>query len=109
MYLASETNMRFLVTRHPGALQWICDHGVVFDEHLAHLDMARVLPGDTVIGNLSVHQAAAICERGAQYLHLCIDVPAELRGQELSAEQLRALGATLQSFSVEKKFELSES
>ena len=91
----------WFVSRHPGALQWMQQCGPAFDCHVAHLDPAQVHRGDTVIGTLPVNLAARVCARGATYLHLALEMPAQQRGQELSAHDLQALGATLQPFHVQ--------
>lgn len=91
---------RWFVSRHPGALQWMQQHGPTFDRHVPHIDPADVQPGDTVIGTLPVHLAAQVCARGAAYVHLTLAMPPQLRGQELSTEDLRVLGATLQPFDI---------
>ena len=90
----------WFVSRHPGALQWMQQHGPAFDCHVLHLDPAQVQRGDTVIGTLPVHLAAQVCARGAVYLHLVLETPPEARGRELSAQELAALGATLQGFDI---------
>ena len=43
---------------------------------------------------------AEICERGAQFWNLNIRVPAERRGDELSAEDMKSFGAQLEQFQV---------
>jgi CRISPR-associated protein Csx16 len=96
----------WLVTRHPGALDWLLAQGFTAVEHVAHLDPARVAPGDTVIGTLPVHLAAAVCERGARYFNLSLDVPEHMRGRELSAEELTACGARLEEYAIQKLAEL---
>ena len=90
----------WFVSRHPGALQWMQQCGPAFDCHVPHLDPADVRRGDTVIGTLPVHLAAQVCARGATYWHLVLAMPAQQRGQELSAQELLALGATLQQFHI---------
>ncbi|MCZ2408056.1 MAG: CRISPR-associated protein Csx16 [Burkholderiales bacterium] len=90
----------YFVSRHPGALQWMQQCGPAFDQHVQHLDPARVQPRDTVIGTLPVNLAAQVCARGAAYWHLALEVPAQARGRELSAQELQALGATLQRFHI---------
>ena len=90
----------WFVSRHPGALQWMQQHGPAFDQHVAHLDPSSVQPGDRVIGTLPIHLAAQVCARGATYLHLVLATPADARGRELSAQELAALGATLQGFEI---------
>lgn len=89
----------WMVTRHPGALQWLQAQGLQ-GRCVPHLDPQQVGPGDRVIGTLPLHLVAAICERGAHYLHLSLDLTPELRGKELSAEQLGACGARLEAFTV---------
>lgn len=91
----------WFVSRHPGALHWMQQHGPAFDRHVPHLDPAQVQPGDAVIGTLPVNLAAQVCARGAAYWHLALDMPANKRGQELSAHDLLALGATLQRFYIQ--------
>lgn len=93
----------YLVTRHPGALHWMREHGPAFDQHVTHLEPASVKAGDTVIGTLPIQLAAQVCARGARYLHLTVDMPAHWRGQELSAEQLNAAQAHLQEFRVQPR------
>jgi len=92
----------WFVTRHPGAVEWAERQGLKVDRQVAHLDPAQVAPGDTVIGVLPVHLAAAVCERGARYMHLSIDLPPELRGRELSADELERCNARLEAFTVRR-------
>jgi len=92
----------WFVTRHPGALDWAQAQGIAFDAHVVHLDPATVAPGDTVIGSLPAHLAAAVCARGARYLNLSLDLPANLRGRELDAATLAELNARLEEFTVRK-------
>ncbi|MCG5536614.1 CRISPR-associated protein Csx16 [Ectothiorhodospira mobilis] len=90
------------VTRHSGAVEWAHHQGLAVDRQVDHLDPMDLAPGDTVIGTLPVHLAAAICERGARYLHLSLDLPPELRGRELSADDMEAAGARLEAYRVER-------
>lgn len=91
----------FFVSRHPGAADWARGQGLAVDRPLVHLDPAGVGPGDTVIGTLPVHLAAAVCARGARYLHLTLDLPPDWRGRELSAAQMTACGARLEEYRVQ--------
>ena len=92
---------QFFVSRHQGAIDWaLKQHWSIDAEFLYHLDLARVEPGDTVIGTLPVHLAAAVCARGANYLHLSIELSAQQRGQELTAAELDAAGAHLVHYRV---------
>jgi CRISPR-associated protein Csx16 len=93
--------MIYLVTRHPGALAWMREQFQEPVQHVTHLDDSNTLHvGDCVAGILPAHQISALNARGVRYLHLCVDMPASLRGQELSAEQLNQLGAHLQEYRV---------
>lgn len=86
--------MDYFVSRHPGALEWWHRKGATATI-LGYLDPAIVKPGDVVIGNLSVSMAAEVCARGGRYVHLVLDSGQALRGENLSADQMDALGAHL--------------
>lgn len=90
----------FFVSRHPGAVEWATRQSFHVDAQVAHLDPAVVKPGDTVIGTLPVHLAAQVCESGAAYWHLSLDLPAELRGRELSIAEMVQWGAQVQRFDI---------
>lgn len=95
----------YFISRHPGALQWMQQHGPAFDQHITHLDITRVQPGDRIIGTLPINLAAEVCQRGADYWHLTLEVPAHQRGQELSAADLQAMNVHLQQFHITTKKE----
>lgn len=77
--------------------------GLAVDKQVAHLDPAEIEAGDQVIGSLPVHLAAEVCARGARYYHLQIELPPELRGNELTAEQMEQCGAELKLYRVVKE------
>jgi CRISPR-associated protein Csx16 len=89
------------VTRHPGAVEWCARQGIAVDRTVEHLELAEVQPGDVVIGTLPVHVVAEVCSRGARYLHLALELPAEQRGRELTAEEMVRFGARLVEHRVE--------
>lgn len=91
----------YFISRHPGAVVWARKQGIEA-EPVAHLDCGQIRPGDIVMGTLPVHLAAEVCRRGARYLHLQVNIPAELRGRELDAETLEQLGACLTVFEVRR-------
>ena len=93
---------RYFVSRHPGAIAWARRHpwGKTLDV-VSHLDPATVTRNDTVIGTLPIHLVAAICARGAIYLHLELSLAAHQRGRELSADDLDAAGAFLRVYHAE--------
>ena len=92
----------WFVSRHAGAIEWAARQGLAVDRFVRHLDPDQVCGGDTVMGSLPVNLAAAVCERSARYLHLSVELPEQLRGQELSADQLEQLGSSLREYRVEK-------
>ncbi|MBD3768332.1 MAG: CRISPR-associated protein Csx16 [Gammaproteobacteria bacterium] len=97
-----------LISRHPSAIAWVKSK-VAVDKVLTHLtenDLAKLTADDTVIGTLPVHLAAAVCEKGTSFVYLSLDTPPELRGAELSIEQMDALGARLESYHVERRANL---
>lgn len=94
---------RYFITRHPGALDWATYAGFSFDIHHTHVvDIAHYSLGDVVAGTLPVNMVAELCRRGVVYLHLSLDLPEALRGQELDAKQLYACNARLEEFMVLK-------
>lgn len=92
----------WLVTRHPGAIEWVARQGIQWDKHAAHLDPCEITAGDTVIGSLPINLAAEICSRGARYFNLSLDLPAHLRGQELSVSELESCQAKLEEYHIRK-------
>lgn len=89
-----------LVTRHPGAIQWIHDSGIKVDSHCDHLDTNEINKGDVVIGILPVNLAAEVCARGGEYRHICLELPRVARGKELSSGEMAQFNATLKGFNV---------
>lgn len=92
----------YFISRHPGAIEWAARQHMQVDQLIDHLDAAIVKAGDTVIGSLPVSLAAQVCAKGAVYWHLSLELPAELRGQELSADDLARLGACVERFEITK-------
>ena len=91
----------WFVSRHPGAVEWARRHGI---EAVAidHLDVDRVAPGDTVIGTLPLHLAAAVQAKGARFLFLELDLPPEARGHELDADAMERYGGRLVEYRIER-------
>jgi len=90
----------YFISRHPGARAWASRQPLQVDCWVDHLDLASIQPGDTVIGTLPVNLAAEVCQRGGKYVHLSLELPATARGQELTAEQMKAYGVRLQAYRV---------
>ncbi len=93
--------MRYFVTRHNGAADWakaqgFGDYVVVPQAEVAFFDALK--PGDIVAGTLPLHLAAKVCAAGAQFLFLALDLPADMRGKELSPADMERCGAKLEPF-----------
>ena len=96
--------MIYIVSRHAGAVEWLLQKVSLPAVHLEHLQNSEDIGlGDTVVGTLPINQVDAICQNGACYLHIDVDIPLELRGKELSARQLSQLGAMLTAYEVTKR------
>ena len=93
----------YFVSRHPGAEEWFKRH--YGDTHtfivVSHFDPSKYR-GASVAGTLPVHLAAEVYANGGTYEHLLLDVPADYRGKELSADDMDALGATLMTYKCER-------
>ena len=102
--VASAKGRTWFVTRHPGAVEWARRRGITAEliDHLDEDAIARLRPGDIVMGVLPVSVAAEVCARGARFLYLELHVPPELRGKELSADDLERLGAELVEYEVHR-------
>ncbi|MGH9895487.1 MAG: CRISPR-associated protein Csx16 [bacterium] len=92
----------YFVTRHPGARAWAAEEGIRVDETIEHLDPQQIQPGDIVIGTLPVNLAAEVCVREGRYLHLTLDLPPAWRGAELTAPEMRRLGARVEEYRIER-------
>lgn len=96
----------WFISRHPGAVEWARRRGldaVATD----HLDLDAVRAGDVVIGTLPVGLAAEVQARGAAFWFLELDLPAEARGRELTADEMERCGARLVEYRVERVREVS--
>ncbi|MDO4223962.1 MAG: CRISPR-associated protein Csx16 [Acinetobacter sp.] len=95
----------YFISRHAGAIAWIQQEPIHIDHYLTHIhddDLAMFQAGDDVIGILPTAIIADLNAKGVRYFHLSYRTPQAWRGVELSAEQLRALGACLQEFHVQR-------
>ena len=89
----------YFVSRHKGAQEWALRRGIKA-QVIEHFDPSIVEQDDVVIGTLPIHLAKQVCEKGGLYVHLMMDVPAVLRGREISADMMEELGADLAAFEI---------
>lgn len=93
----------FFISRHSGAQEWAVREGYEGAKVVTHAGddfFDGLEPGDLVLGTLPVQLAEQVCSVGAEYHHLELSIPAELRGKELTAEMMTELGATLTRFHI---------
>lgn len=92
----------YFISRHPGAIAWAEQEGFHVDVQITHFDVNTVQQGDRVLGTLPINLVAEVNARGGIYFHLTLELPAEARGKELTAEDMRTYGARLECFYAEK-------
>ncbi|MFZ1342679.1 CRISPR-associated protein Csx16 [Thiothrix eikelboomii] len=92
----------YFISRHSGAIAWAESQGFHIDQPLAHFDVSLVQAGDLVLGTLPVNLIAEVNQRGGRYFHLTLELPAELRGQELTAEIMQKHGARLEEYTAQQ-------
>ena len=92
----------YFITRHPGAIDWAKQQGIQVDQQLNHLDTSIIQKGDTVLGTLPVNLIAEVCERGGHYYHLILELAPEMRGKELTAEDMQNSHARLEEYNAKK-------
>lgn len=90
----------WFVSRHLGAIAWVKTQQITIDRWCEHLDVNQVQRDDVVIGTLPIHLAAQVCERGAIFYFVSLNLPAHLRGKELTPEQMCEAECTLQRYVV---------
>lgn len=98
--------MIYFVSRHNGAKEWAEKQGMKIDEIQAHIDanfVEKLHDGDLVVGNVPMQFVADICAKGARYIHLTVNVPAEWRGRDLSCADMEALNPLLEEYQVTRK------
>ena len=100
-YMKKAYRPTLIVSRHPGAVSWLASLGYAGAKTCLHLTpehIAALEPGDRVVGTLPVQMIAELTVLGVEYLHITIQVPVTMRGQELTEQQMRDCGAKLTKF-----------
>lgn len=84
-----------IVTRHPGAIAFINSRGFV-GEQCEHFVPEMVHSGMVVVGILPVHLISHVLERGGRFIQVILpDIPPDMRGVELTPEQMVNFGADM--------------
>lgn len=86
-----------IVTRHAALTQYLIDSGIAPpDARIVPHAGAEEIRGKHVIGVLPLH-LAALCERVTV---VPLDIPADMRGVELTIEQVRAMARPAETYTV---------
>lgn len=90
------------ITRHPAAQNWIAKR-IQGAEIVAttHYQAGQEAGFDLVVGILPINLVADLNEKGVAFQMLTMDnIPEDLRGKELTEEQMDSLNAKLEGFAV---------
>lgn len=90
----------FFISRHQGAIEWAEQQHLNIDLFIQHIDSKIFTAGDTVIGTLPINIIYELQQSGIKVYSLILDLPRELRGQELSYKQLVECNARLIEYKV---------
>lgn len=90
----------WFISRHQGAIDWAKQQGIAVDHWVTHLDAGKIRSGDIVIGTLPVHLAAEICQKGARFFFLELNLLADQRGKELTADEMSQAGCSLAEYDI---------
>ncbi|WGE85078.1 CRISPR-associated protein Csx16 [Actinobacillus equuli] len=92
----------WFISRHQGAIDWIKQQAIQIDRFEQHFDVAEIQADEVVIGTLPIHLAAEVCQKGAKFYFLSVNVTREQRGTELTCEQLVKQGCSIEPFYIQK-------
>ncbi len=97
-----------IITRHQNSIpvikELLVEKGIDGEvKVLSHFNgeaLNAVKDGDILVGILPINLIADINKKGGRFFALTMIIPAELRGVELSEEQVRDLNPSLQEYQV---------
>jgi len=95
MITKGENMETLIVTRHPGAVEFIQHCGYV-GEACEHFVPEMAHEGMVIVGILPVHLIAQVLHSGARFIQVVLpQIPPEMRGTELTPTQMEEFGAQL--------------
>ena len=89
--------MKVLVTRHEALIEYFSNMGITFDKVIAHAT-AEDVTGNNVYGVLPLHLASL----ANTVTTIDMNLPAEMRGKELSLEDIIKYLVDISTYKVEK-------
>lgn len=93
--------MKVLVTRHEALVQYFTNMGLTFDKVIAHA-AAEDVTGNDVYGVLPLHLASL----ANTVTTIDMNLPVEMRGKELSLEDIKKYLVDISTYKVEKKLKI---
>jgi len=104
----------FVITRHQGAVDWLVQEGYIKEgefeivPHITSSLMSILAPGDVLIGVIPMDFAAQACEKGVRVFVIALPkMTKEMRGKELSADDMRAAGAHIREYRIKRSHPLT--
>ena len=91
-----------IVTRHRGLVEYLIQQGVPADTPVIEHATPEAIRGKRVIGVLPMHLAV----HAALVIEVPMDIPAELRGVELTAEQTAQYAGTARAYEVQRAIDI---
>ena len=94
-------NKIVVVSRHAGAIDFVkktmnYDGDVVFANHIDNEMISSLKSGDVVVGVFPMHIAAELNKNGVRTFSIVMNIPADMRGKELTADTMVRLGAKIE-------------
>lgn len=89
--------MKVLVTRHEALIEYFSNMGITFDKVITHATVEDVT-GNDVYGVLPLHLAFL----ANTVTTIDMNLPAEMRGKELSLEDIKKYLVDISTYKVEK-------
>ena len=90
-----------VVTRHTATCNWLKTRLAEHDLHFTAHFTAEMTEGfEVVVGILPINLVADLNARGIRFFMVTMEVPAELRGKELTEEQMVECNVKLEQFCV---------
>ena len=92
-----------IVSRHPGTIN-LLKSKFPDAEIISHMTEDSIPENALVIGNLPIEMVAKVLEKGNRFVSVVLNIPPEMRGKELSEEELKKFAKFIEI----KKIEIEE-
>ena len=81
--------MNYIVTSYSDVAEWVKEELNDYSIPVkSYMDFSKLRQGDVVFATLSVHAAAYLCSRGADYVHIAVNIPKHARDRYIPKEEL---------------------